>query len=399
MASESGRLPAQIGRYLIRGELGRGMTGVVYDAFDPVLERPIALKVIRTTFAVTLDDQERFERRFLREARLAGRLSDPGIVTVHEAGRDEATGLLYLAMERLEGQTLATLLSNGNRTPWQETVRIVARAAEALDHAHKQGIIHRDVKPANIMVLPSGDVKLMDFGLAIGELGPDRTATGQGIGTPAYMAPEQVQGHPVDARSDVFSLGTVAYALLTGERPFGANRVGETLQRVVRHNPPPPSTLDHDLPPGLDAVIATAMAKAPEERYASARALAQDLEDVLGGRVPQHVTERRSATAASQRLAQAPAQGAEPLDLLVGADRGVAETRVASHARSPGPLRWLPLGMLVAGLLALGSAWLWPSRLSRALGLLPSLGHSTQVPAGRASPPPPRKDSEASAPR
>jgi eukaryotic-like serine/threonine-protein kinase len=280
------KVPSRIGRYEIRAELGRGMMGVVYEGRDPSLNRTIALKVVRLVFAVSDKERDNFERRFLVEARVAARLSHPGIVVVHDIDRDTETGLLYIALEYLEGRTLAAILNDEGLLSWPEAVRIVRDVAEALHYAHGRGVVHRDVKPANIMVLPAGDVKIMDFGLAKHEMGHELTASGQLIGTPLFMAPEQVAGKPVDGRTDIFSLGSVLYTVLTGKRPFAADTVPRIMAKVAHQEPPPPTSLRRELPPSLDYLVARAMAKAPDDRYPDGRAFAEDLSDVLASRPP-----------------------------------------------------------------------------------------------------------------
>ncbi len=276
-----------IGRYEILGELGRGMMGVVYEARDPALGRVIALKTINPTYVAAPADREEFERRFVAEARIAGRLSHPGIVVVHDVGRDEEDGLLFIAFERLSGAPLATAFGRANRLPWRDSLAITRQVAEALQHAHEHGVIHRDIKPANIMLLPSGQPKVMDFGIAKVEAA-HLTAAGQFFGTPLYMSPEQALSQKVDARTDVFSLGAVAYALLTGRQAFEGESVVKILGRVVYHDPLPPTSLDPTLPPDVDYLLARALAKNPNDRYREARDLAADIEDILEGRPPRH---------------------------------------------------------------------------------------------------------------
>jgi eukaryotic-like serine/threonine-protein kinase len=278
--------PRSIGRYEIRKELGRGTMGVVYEARDPTLDRIVALKTVGAS-SLTRAERKKYEKRFLTEARAAARLSHRGIVVVHDVGRDRKTGLLYMALERLDGQTLADLVASGRRLDWREALRITSRIAEALHHAHTQGVVHRDVKPANIMILRSGEPKIMDFGVARIDAG-HLTKAGELFGTPLYMAPEQALGRPADARSDIFSLGTIAYTLLTEQAPFAAPSVPAILARVVHRSVPPPSELVPGLPSAIDYILARAMAKAPEDRYPTGQALAEDVEDLLGGRALRH---------------------------------------------------------------------------------------------------------------
>ena len=261
------------------------MMGVVYEVHDPALGRTIALKTIHLA-AGSVGDREEYERRFLAEARIAARLSHPGIVVVHDVGRDEDKGILFIALEHLHGRTLAQIADEG-RSDWREALRIVARVAEALDYAHAHRVVHRDIKPANIMVLPSGLPKIMDFGIAKLEA-VHHTAAGQFMGTPLYMAPEQALGQPVDGRTDVFSLGSVAYTLLAGRPAFEAPNVAGVLSRVAYQEPKPLSELVRGLPADVEYVVARAMAKAPPDRYAVARLFAEDIDDVLAGRPPRH---------------------------------------------------------------------------------------------------------------
>ena len=284
MAAE---LPRTIGRYEIRQELGRGMMGIVYLADDPVLGRPVALKTIQLAFVTPESDRESFEKRFLGEARVAARLAHPGIVVVHDVGRDPDSGVLYIALEYLRGSTLAELTAKGAPLEWREALRITARLARALHHAHAAGVIHRDVKPANVMLLPSGDVKVMDFGIAKVPQ-QELTATGQFFGTPLYMSPEQARGEAVDGRSDLFALGAIAYRLLTGRAAFGAENVTAILARVLTEHPLAPSAVAPQVPADADYVVGRALAKSPADRYADGETMAEDIDDILEGRPPRH---------------------------------------------------------------------------------------------------------------
>jgi hypothetical protein len=297
-----------VGRYQLQEELGRGMMGVVYRALDPHLERQIALKLIELGFPASPAELEAFEKRFLSEARAAASLSHPGIVVVHDVGRDNTTGTLFIAFELLRGRTLAQV-AQADRPDWRGALRLAAPIARALQHAHDRGIVHRDIKPANIMVLDSGQPKIMDFGIA--RLATSQlTATGEFLGTPAYMSPEQLSGEPLDGRCDVFSLGAVLYRLLTGHDAFQGASVAETLARILSQEPIPPSRLEPGLPAGLDAVVARALAKKPAERYPDARGLADDLDALQQGTVP--VPARARAAAAPPPPVPAPASAGRP---------------------------------------------------------------------------------------
>jgi serine/threonine-protein kinase len=344
-------LPSRVGRYEIRRELGRGMMGVVYEAHDPSLRRSVALKVVRLVFAVTEADKANFEKRFLSEARIAGQLSHPGIVIAHDVGRDPATGLVYLAFEMLQGRTLAEMTADGARLPWEQAFEIAVSVAQALHYAHGQGIVHRDVKPANIMLLPTGEPKVMDFGLAKVGMSSDLTGAGQSVGTPLFMSPEQVQGQKLDGRSDLFSLGSVLYTLLTGTRAFAAENVTRIMRRVADDDPPPATTLVRGLPEATDYLLARALAKEPDHRYPDGRTLAEDFEDVLHGRAPRH---RAGWTPPPPSAGGGPvAAPSLPHDApLVDLDlQPVAEAPARTTAPRPSR-RWLAaaLALLVAGL-------------------------------------------------
>ncbi len=279
----------RIGRYEVRREIGRGAMGVVYEARDPLLERTVALKTIQVAAAASPEEQALFEQRFFSEARIAARLSHPGIVVVHDVGQDPETGQLFIAMEHLAGHTLAEILRPAAAVPWREAMTITGRIADALRYAHSCGVVHRDVKPANIMVTSSGDPKIMDFGIAKTLTAQGKlTIAGQSVGTPLYASPEQVLGQPVDGRSDLFSLGAVAYSLLTGRAAFAAQNLPGVIARVIGRDPAPPSSLVPDVPKDVDRVIAHALAKDPGARYPDAAAFAEDVADLLAGLPPRH---------------------------------------------------------------------------------------------------------------
>jgi serine/threonine protein kinase len=279
--------PRILGRYEIQEEIGRGMMGVVYRALDPALGRTVALKTVSLLLAVPEPDRPSFEQRFLNEARVAAGLNHPGIVVVHDVGRDPGSASLYIALEYLEGETLAERVKREGLLPWPEALRLAARVAEALHHAHARDIVHRDVKPANIMVLPSGQPKLMDFGIAKVPAAQLTTA-GEFFGTPSYMSPEQAAGESLDARSDVFSLGAVLYLMLTGVRAFDAPSVPGILARVASKDPAPPSRVVSGIPEVVDDIVARALAKDAARRYATAQMMAEDVHDVLAQKPPRH---------------------------------------------------------------------------------------------------------------
>jgi len=266
----------QLGRYKILGELGRGAMGVVYRAEDPVLDRPLAIK----TIFIPADDADRkeYEARFTQEARAAGKLAHPGIVTIYDVGREGE--LVYMAMELLEGVDLA---SRGAKQRFSviEAVRIVEQVADALAFAHDRGVVHRDIKPPNIMLVGRGRVKIMDFGIARMRTSDLKTQTGMMLGTPRYMSPEQVAGRPVDQRSDIFSLGVVLYEMLTGTKLFSGNDATEIMYNVAQLRPVPPSRINRQVPAMLDLVVAKALEKDAGERYQDAHQFAADLRACL----------------------------------------------------------------------------------------------------------------------
>ena len=299
-------IPVTLGRYVILEEVGRGMMGAVYRAADPDLGRVVALKTVRLAFAATEQERDQFEQRFLTEARAAGGLSHPGIVVVHDVGRDLEAGSLFIALEFLEGRTLDHLVTE-KPLDWQEALRLTARIAEALQHAHERGIVHRDIKPANIMLLKNGEPKIMDFGVAKVPAS-QLTMAGQFFGTPAYMSPEQAAGKDTDGRSDLFSLGAILYLLLTGRRAFDGSSVPAIIEDVKLQDPPWPSKLVPGLPASVDYIVCRALAKRPADRYANGRMLSEDAEDARAGREPRHragwrVPAPAAATAAGRIVA------------------------------------------------------------------------------------------------
>ncbi|TAK46401.1 MAG: serine/threonine protein kinase [Betaproteobacteria bacterium] len=273
--------PSRLGKYVVRRELGRGAMGVVYEGFDPFIERTVAIKTIKPEVAGQGDSGE-LPARFKREAQAAGRLNHPGIVAIYEYGED--AGVAYIAMEFVRGRELKDYFESGQRFATRDIARIMGEILSALEHAHRNGVTHRDIKPANVIVLEGGAVKVADFGIARIETS-ELTQAGTVLGTPSYMSPEQFLGLPVDGRSDLFSSGVILYQFLTGERPF-SGAVTTIMHKVLKEAPLPPSTLNTTLPPAWDAVVNKAMAKSPAERYQSAAQFAADIGAVAEGRTP-----------------------------------------------------------------------------------------------------------------
>jgi serine/threonine-protein kinase len=266
--------PRTIGRFQVRSEIGRGSNGVVYSAHDPVLGREVAIKAV--PLADSPQQREQIEAGFLNEARAAGRLSHPHIVTIYDAGRCGA--LAYIAMERLHGRDLHDVLASGQSMPLRQVASLIARVADAIHYAHKRGLIHRDIKPSNIFLLRDGKPKVLDFGVALTLLGDgDGEHKRQLIGTPNYMSPEQALGQPIDARSDIFSLGAILYELIAGRRAFDGASIEDTLGQVIAARPTPLEQLRPDTPPALIAVVQRALAKDPGQRYQSAAEMRNDL--------------------------------------------------------------------------------------------------------------------------
>lgn len=274
-AIQTGRL----GRYELLGELGRGAMGVVYRARDPIIDRIVALKTIHS--GRSGEAAASFTERFFQEARSAGRLSHPNIVTIFDAG--EAGGQAYIAMEFLEGTGLREMLDEHAPLPVGRAVEIAGQVARGLAYAHEHGVVHRDVKPANIIVLRNRRPKITDFGIA--RLGEADVLAGSRAGSPKYMSPEQIRGEGnLDGRSDLFSLGAVLYEMLTGRQPFNGGDVVSIMRSVLETTPEPPSAFNPRVPPELDAVVLRMLAKRPDERHPSARWLFRELrqlEDLL----------------------------------------------------------------------------------------------------------------------
>jgi serine/threonine protein kinase len=267
--------PRTFGRYKILGELGRGAMGAVYRAVDPVIEREVAIKTLLPNLPDDVMGEVR--ERFLREARSAGRLNHPNIVTIYDVG--EENGIAYIAMELLEGRSLAHMLRDPQPIPFDVSADIAAQVADALDHAQRFSIVHRDVKPANVMVSATGRAKLTDFGVAYIP-SSTMTQTGTALGSPRYMSPEQVLGLPIDPRSDLFSLGVVLYEMLTRRTPF--ERTGDTtvfalMNRIAGDPHTPLREVNPLVPAGFERVMQRALAKKPENRYQRGLDMANDL--------------------------------------------------------------------------------------------------------------------------
>jgi serine/threonine protein kinase len=269
-------VPQRLGKYEIRGTLGRGAMGVVYDGFDPQIARRVAIKSVPLPDNPDPDTQEELAR-FRREAQAAGRLTHPNIVGVYDYG--ETNDVAYIVMEHVDGPTLKTLLDKKERFPLDNIARVMGDLLAGLQFSHERGVVHRDIKPGNIMLTQGGQAKIADFGIARIEMS-SMTQAGTMLGTPAYMSPEQFRGEVADARTDVYSAGVLLYQLLTGDRPFEGG-LTTIMHKVLNTDPPAPSQLASTAPAALDVVVRKAMAKRPEDRYASAAAFADALRAAL----------------------------------------------------------------------------------------------------------------------
>ena len=272
--------PPKLGRYEIVDEIGKGAMGVVYLARDPLIGRLVALKTFRIGYSVRDSELEQFRIRFMREAQSAGILSHPNIVTIHDVVEQTEEGLAFIAMEYVRGTTLKALLQSDQPMSLQFIVDVVSQVAEALDYAHAHRVIHRDVKPANILITADNKVKITDFGIARLDTS-NLTQEGQLLGTPNYMAPEQIQGKEIDHRADLFALGVVLYEMLTRHKPFQGENLTVVSHRIVYDHFTPPKEYARDLPPGVEQVLDRALEKDPSRRYQRARDLAEDLRRVL----------------------------------------------------------------------------------------------------------------------
>jgi serine/threonine protein kinase len=290
---------AQIGRYKIVGELGRGAMGIVYRAQDPALDRVVALKTI--ILSDDADGRKDYQKRFALEARAAGKLTHPNIVTTFDFG--EEGDLAYLAMELLEGTELRMRLKEG-ALPAAEAVDIAVQVADGLGFAHERGVVHRDIKPGNIMLLERGDVKIMDFGIARMRSEDFKTSTGFVLGTPRFMSPEQIAGSPVDQRSDLFSLGAVLYEMLTGVMVFAGEDSPQIAHNVTTLEPEPPSRRNPQVTSLLDFVVARALKKDPAVRYQDAYELAADLRTCLAELRSSPPVEGKDGTSEATRTVQ-----------------------------------------------------------------------------------------------
>jgi serine/threonine-protein kinase len=342
-----------LGRYQIRRVLGEGAMGVVYLAWDPELERPVALKTTRALPELAPAKVAEYRERFMREARLAGGLRHPSIVTIYDVGIDGETP--YFAMEYVPGVGLDKVMQMG-RNDVRTVVGVIRKVAGGLHYAHQNGIVHRDIKPANILVGRAGEVKITDFGIARPDVS-DLTQEGQMLGSPSYMAPEQIEGREVGPATDLFGLAVVIYTWLTGKKPFAADSISAIIHRILHDEPTPPSALRDELPAAFDVFMARALAKDAGQRFADAAAFWQACEAAL-------VEARSPAQASPAHVPSAEVLREEAPSLDLGSWDADERSRVdlvlheiARSSRGGGtrerhrsdPLPWV-VGAVVAGL-------------------------------------------------
>ncbi len=299
--------PQKIGKYDIVAPLGQGAMGLVYKAFDPLIRRFVALKTMSLSFTEPADDDT--ARRFHREAQAAGNLTHPNIVGIYEYGED--AGRAFIAMEFVEGRTLVDLLKQNHRFSLQDIRQIMASVLAALEYSHRMGVIHRDIKPGNIMLDRAATVKVMDFGIARIE-SSELTQAGTILGTPGYMSPEQLLGESVDLRSDLYSAGVVLYELLTGERAFTGSSFASIIYKVINNDLAPPSQLKPAVPGSLDGLVAKACAKQAVDRFQTAAEFAAALERAMAARTDE--TAVGVDTATPGLLQEHTASASDPVD-------------------------------------------------------------------------------------
>lgn len=342
-----------LGRYEILQELGRGAMGVVYLARDPIIGRQVALKVLRVPAMAGEDEQEQFRRRFIREAQSAGILAHPNIVTIHDVAEGEDGQPTFIAMEHIQGTDLKELLRPGKPLDLAFVRDVVRQIAQGLEFAHSQGVVHRDVKPANVLITGEGQVKITDFGIARIDTS-NLTQDTQLLGTPNYMAPEQIQGTDTDHRVDIFALGVMVYEMTTGQKPFQGENVTEVTHRIVYEDHRAATERVPELPEGLDEVLMRALAKKPEDRHQRAGDLSEDLDTAI------RAAQNRENLNATQVVEPLPPKAEGSSGATGWEDLSGSLEEVWQGLKSP---RGLALGVAVALLIALGiggaALWMW----------------------------------------
>jgi len=355
----------QLGRYEILAELGRGAMGAVFRARDPRIDRTVAIKTIAVP-AGDAQSAESYRQRFFREAQAAGRLSHPGIVTIYDIGEEEASQSPFIVMEYVDGRALNDLAADaaGGVLPLDSSLDLLRQIALALDYAHGQGIVHRDIKPSNIIVTHDGRAKIADFGIAKLSLA-EVTLSGNLLGTPAYMSPEQISGKPIDGRSDLFSLGVIAYWMLTGEKPFQGESITEISLQIATQDPRPASAVDPALSPDVDDVLQRALAKDPNRRYQHGRELAADIADLRSGQRPRSLASQDPTVLLPGPVGAAPEGAAAAAALSVAKATSPVVTPQARQSAGRRSRVWLYVVLGVVIVVAVAAVLL--SNLSPAL--------------------------------
>jgi serine/threonine protein kinase len=354
----------RIGRYKIVKELGRGAMGVVYHAIDPNIGRPVAIKTIQLGVGRKPEEQERLRDRLFREARSAGSLSHPGIVTIYDV--EQHGEIAYIAMEFVDGPTLDQVLSEDPPISSAKIFSVLAQTAAALDYAHQKGIVHRDIKPANIMIAADGASKITDFGIAKITASDQYTMTGAIVGTPHYMSPEQVQGQAVDGRSDQFSLAVIAYEALTGEKPYTGEHLTTVVYKIVAEEPPPPHRLNPSLSGPIDTVLRKALSKKPDARYRNCQEFVDAMEKACAATKGWKIMPR-GGSLNEPTVVDAP-RPSVTLPPPVRPSRLGDTTVMSDHssARRSGFLKFLLAALVAGGLIALvalqAPPWLSPGK-------------------------------------
>jgi formylglycine-generating enzyme required for sulfatase activity/predicted Ser/Thr protein kinase len=346
------QFPEKFGKYKIVEEVGRGGFAAVYKAVDTTLDRTVALKVL----APHLLWDPTFVQRFQREAKVAANLDHSNIVTIYEVGQIE--GVYFIAMQFLEGRTLSQILEAEEALPISRAQAIIEQLTSALDYAHAHGFVHRDVKPSNVMVAADGRATLTDFGLVKAGEGTQLTASGMVFGTPEYMSPEQAEGKKLDARSDIYSLGVVLFAMLAGRAPFMADTTPAVMYKHV-HEPPPLDELPSDLPQGVVAVVEKALAKRREDRFASAGEMVVALQQAVSGAMveevkapPPVVTPPPEAPSPEAERALAPARPGFPWKWVAAGGAVVVVALgliIALKPAAPSGMVYVPAGEFIMG--------------------------------------------------
>lgn len=347
--------------------------GTVFRARDPKIDRVVAIKTIAVAGSKS-DDAEQYRQRFFREAQAAGKLSAPGIVIIHDVAEDEATQTPFIVMEYVAGKTLDQFVaaSPTGRLPFETALDLIQQIAEALDYAHVQGIVHRDIKPANIMVTEDGRTKIADFGIAKLTLS-EFTVAGQVLGTPAYMSPEQLGGAKIDGRSDLFSLGVIAYWLLTGEKPFAGDTATTVAFKVVYKDPIPATQVNPSLSPDCEYILARALAKDPARRYQRGRELAADIQDIKLRRSPRSLAESQPFPPEERTVVQKPSDESVTIVNVPTTRHFQPQTEPPKWATGGRMKRFFPALRFLSGLFS-GIAPLLPTPLRQPIILYPALG-------------------------